>query len=295
MKKIPFTIVYPAAGAVIKNGLPGIFIYGAAKAGGKLKINGKNVPVYKTGAYLAYIPTKQGKFDINFEFDGTLRTHSVYIEKPPKPQASTQTYKKTAAVYKPKLNLSIKGLKVFLDPGHSPRPTYEGEGKTSPLGIYEHKINYQTALAARKALRALGAKVMLSKKYNEQTLLPPRVEKAQKWGADIYISLHNNSWPDNINPLKRKNGFGMYYCHPHSAPLARALEKSYKKNIPLPSEGIFQHDFYVLKNNPQIPAVLIESAYITLPEHEELLLQKTFIDKLGKAIAEGVRGFVNPR
>ena len=295
MKTLPFTIVYPPQGAVIKQGLPGIFVYGAAKAGGKLKINGKKVTIYKTGAYLAYVPSKQGKFDINFDFNGVKHTHGVYIEKPQILKAAPLNPPETC-YKKPRFNFTkaapLKGLKVFLDPGHSPLLTYPGEGKTSPLGVPEYKINYQTALAARKALLALGAKVMLSKKPGEQMLLLPRSQKAREWGADIFISIHNNSWPDNVNPFKRKNGFGMYYYHPHSAPLARALIKSYRKNIPLPSEGIIQRDFSVLRNSPQIPAVLIESAYITLPRHEELLLQKTFINKIAKAIAEGVLGFV---
>jgi len=297
MKTLPFTIVYPPGGAVIKNGLPGIFIYGAAKPGGKLKINGKRVAIYRTGAYLAYIPAKQGSFDINFEMGGARHTHNVFIEKPaPKTRKKAVWLKPPKAYKKPQFETTktapLKNVKIFLDPGHSPRPTYAGEGKTSPLGVGEYKINYRTALAARKALAALGAKAMISKKPGEQMLLLPRSERALAWGADIFISLHNNSWPDNVNPFKRKNGFGVYYYYPHSLPLARAVERAYRKNIPLPSEGIKRADFSVLRNTPQIPAVLIESAYITLPKHEELLLQKSFIDKLAKAIAQGALGFV---
>jgi N-acetylmuramoyl-L-alanine amidase len=129
---------------------------------------------------------------------------------------------------------------------------------------------------------------MISKTLTEQMPLPPRAQKAKDWGAHIFISLHNNSWPDNVNPFKRKNGFGIYYYYRHSAPLARALEASYARNIPLSGEGVKHGDFYVLRNTPQIPAVLIENAYVSLPRHEELLLKPAFTAKLGKAVAEGV-------
>lgn len=298
------TIVYPARGAVIKNGLPGIFIYGAVSpAGGKLLVNGVKTAVYRTGAWLAYIPAHTGDFDINLSYSARGKTYtcksSIFIEKPSHTPAK-KAVAREAAYHKPDFNFTRKqplnGLKVFVDPGHSPKPTYAGEGKTSPRGIYEHTINYKTALAARRALAALGAKVKLSKPFKEQVLLTQRVERAKAWGAHIFISLHNNSWPDNVNPLKRKNGFGMYYCYPHAKPLARALEKSYIRHVKqLPSEGIMERDFFVLRENPQIPAVLIESAYITLPEHEELLLKPAFIKKLADAIAEGVQIFVNPK
>ena len=269
--------------------------------GARLLVNGVKASVYKTGGWLVYIPSRAGGFDINLDCRAGGKTYalkrSVFINGPQPPKLKTKRLK--AVHFSGKIPYSkftgaqpLKSLKVFLDPGHSPLPTYEGEGKASPRGIYEHTINYKTALAARRRLRALGAIVKLSKTFKEQLVLEPRAERARAWGADIFIRLHNNSWPDNINPFKRKNGFGIYYYYPRSAALARALEASYARNIPLPSEGIKFGDFYVLRNSPQIPAVLIESAYITLPEHEALLLRPEFIERLAAAIAEGVADFV---
>jgi N-acetylmuramoyl-L-alanine amidase len=440
MNKIaPLYVAYPPRNAVIKNGLPGLFIYGAlsnARAG--LKINGIKAHVYKTGAYIAYIPARAGNFDFKLEFDDGKKqhayTHPVFIEMPPPPQRLLAEYKKTAVVtregcrprptpqsgknlpdtyltgaveitgetadfYRLRLtdgkiawaekdffsvpqkrktpqnrikNISVreepaktlikientrrvsftarerknsfdislyysggaavkvfykkgqilwgcnykwrsndlifefyhqpllpaadaakplKGLKVFLDPGHSPKQIYAGESKPSPHGLWEYKFNYKIALAARRALAVLGARVILSKTLAEQMPLQLRAQKAKDSGAHIFISLHNNSWPDNVNPLKRKNGSEIYYYHPHSAALARAIDASYARNIPLPSEGVKHGDFYVLRNTPQIPAVLIENAYISLPQHEELLMKPSFIKRLADAITGGVLGF----
>ncbi|MDR1124394.1 MAG: N-acetylmuramoyl-L-alanine amidase [Elusimicrobiota bacterium] len=306
-KSPPLTLVYPAERAVIPNGLPGIFLYGAAPAGARLLVNGVKAAVYKTGSWLVYIPVHTGNFDINLHCRAGGKTYtykrSVFINEPPQPPAPRKTERLKAGPASRKIPSSqftkaqpLKGLKVFLDPGHSFVPRHEHDGKTSPQGIYEHKINYQIALAARRKLRAMGAFVKLSKKYKEQMDLPTRTDKAHGWGADIFLSIHNNSWPDNVNPFRQKNGYGFYYYYRRSVPLARALERSYRRHIKeLPDEGIKFADFSVTRNSPQIPAVLIESAYITLPEHEALLLKPAFIERLARAIAEGVLDFANPQ
>jgi len=43
----------------------------------------------------------------------------------------------------------------------------------------------------------------------------------------------------------------------------------------------------------QMPAVLAESAYLTLPEQEGLLLDAGFRDKLAEAIVGGLRDFLD--
>ncbi|MDR0645956.1 MAG: N-acetylmuramoyl-L-alanine amidase [Elusimicrobiota bacterium] len=201
--------------------------------------------------------------------------------------------------HKPRFNFTrekpLKNLKVFLDPGHSPVSIYKCEDAISPLGIHEYWANYKIALAAQKSLKALGADVILSKTEDEQLTLLPRSQRARKAGAQIFISVHNNALPNNVDPFAKERGFGMHYYYPHCAALARAMDESYKKNIPLISEGIIQTDLSVTRNSPQIPAILIENLYMLLPQQEELLLQEKFIDKLGAAIAQGIVNFVNPK
>ncbi|MDR1684394.1 MAG: N-acetylmuramoyl-L-alanine amidase [Elusimicrobiota bacterium] len=188
----------------------------------------------------------------------------------------------------------LKNLKVFLDPGHSPMTRYTCREAITPNGTPEYLPDYKTAQAAARKLKALGAEVIMSKTLTEQTGLEARVQKAANTGAQIFISVHNNSLPNNINPFTRERGFGVYYFYPHSQPFAAAMEKAYTSNVPLISNGIINMDLAVLRNTPQIPAVLLESVYMLYPEQEELLMQDSFIETLGAAVAEGVLRYVNP-
>ncbi len=189
------------------------------------------------------------------------------------------------------LNKPLNGLKVVLDPGHSPK---NGIGAVGPTGLTEFAVNYKIAKAAEKFLKQNGASVYFSKTQKEVMNLAQRTEKIDKYGAHLFISLHNNALPYHANPFAGPRGFSMHYQYRHSRAFAAAMLTSYLKNIGLPSEGIIQSDFAVLRQSPQIPAILIENAHMIVPYQEDLLSQQSFINMLGKAINDGVIAYANP-
>ncbi len=189
----------------------------------------------------------------------------------------------------------LKGLRVVLDPGHSPKRTVPYDGAVGPSGLLEYEMNYKIAAATKKELEKYGAVVTLTKNAKETLGLSDRTYRASLVNPDLFLSIHLNALPDSINPLKRELGFSFYYYYQQSIPLAKALEKSYAKNIGLPDNGYFQADFAVTRGMPQVPAVLIESLYMMVPWQEELLKRQRFIDMLAASIAEGVLYFENPK
>ncbi len=52
----------------------------------------------------------------------------------------------------------------------------------------------------------------------------PRVDFAERAGAEVLVSIHNNALPDGVNPLTN-NGSSVYYNQPRSIPLARAIQE----------------------------------------------------------------------
>ena len=188
----------------------------------------------------------------------------------------------------------LKGLKVVLDPGHSPKRTVPYDGAVGPSGLLEYEMNYKIALAVRKELEKYGAVVSLTKNEKETIGLSDRTYRASLLNPDLFLSLHLNALPDSINPLKRELGFSFYYYYQQSIPLAKAMEKSFAKNIGLPDNGYLQSDFAVTRGMPQVPALLVESLYMMVPWQEELLKRQRFIDLLAAAIAEGVLYYENP-
>ncbi|MBQ6223760.1 MAG: N-acetylmuramoyl-L-alanine amidase, partial [Campylobacter sp.] len=162
-----------------------------------------------------------------------------------------------------------------------------------PSGLLEYEVNYKIAQKTKEKLEALGAVVFMSKEEGENMPLARRQEKVLSEQAHLFISLHNNALPDNIDPLARPRGFTFYYYYPHSYTFAEAIERSFVKNIALPDDGILQRDFSVTRSSPQVPAILIEHAYMLLPEQEELLSQDSFIDKLATATSQGVANYIS--
>ena len=108
--------------------------------------------------------------------------------------------------------------------------------------------------------------------------------------ADLFLSIHNNALPDGVNPFEN-NGSSTYYYHPHSINLARNIQKELIKATGLGDYGLYHGNLAV--NRPtQYPAVLIETAFMIIPEQEALLKTDKFRKKVAKAIAKGVEQFL---
>ncbi|MEF3279396.1 MAG: N-acetylmuramoyl-L-alanine amidase [Elusimicrobiota bacterium] len=199
--------------------------------------------------------------------------------------------------FKPEISIStqpLKGLNIIIDPGHSPKRTPPYDGGVGPSGIYEWEANLDIALKLKEKLENLGANVFMTRYTNdekEQVPLQERPKIAKRLNGDLYLSIHNNAIPDGEDPYQKPRGFQIYYYHPHSKKLAESIHRSFLKNIDLFDEGLRFGDYHVARLTA-MPSVLIENAYMILPEHEEMLMDSSFKDKLAKTIADGIVDFL---
>jgi N-acetylmuramoyl-L-alanine amidase len=105
------------------------------------------------------------------------------------------------------------------------------------------------------------------------------------------VSIHNNFLSPAANPFKgNAHGYSVFYYHPHSLELARSVAAAYGRHVPLPSEELRFGDLLVCRL-PAMPAILTESAYLTYPDQEALLLDASFRKRVAAAIVEGLRDF----
>lgn len=181
----------------------------------------------------------------------------------------------------------LAGLKVLLDPGHMP----SAPGATGPLGTKEMDANYAIAEAAAERLRREGAIPLLTRgTTTDEVSLVDRPKQAVDRGADVFVSLHNNALPDGSNPFAKPRGFTIFYYHTHSLALARAMHAAYAKRAPSPDEGM-QWDNLLVARLSAVPAILIENAFIILPEQEARLNDPAFRAALADAVVDGLRDF----
>jgi N-acetylmuramoyl-L-alanine amidase len=183
----------------------------------------------------------------------------------------------------------LAGLRIMLDPGHTSNPH---DGATGPLGTREPVANYAIAQALAARLKRAGAVPLITRaSLTDDVPLTKRPVLAEEEDADLFVSLHNNALPDGADPFSVPHGFMIFYYHPHSEDLARALHGSFVKEVPLADEGLKWGNLLVARLT-DMPAVLVENAMLILPEQEALLNDPAFRDKLARALEDGLKDFV---
>lgn len=191
----------------------------------------------------------------------------------------------------------LAGLSIIIDPGHSPKNEPPWDGAVGPSGSLEYVVNLEISKKLYDLFKAAGANVFMTRYTNdksEQVPLSERPRIAKRINADIYLSIHNNAIADGEDPYIKPRGFQIYYYHPHSKKLAYYIHRSFVKNIPLPDEGLRFGDYMVARIT-QMPSVLIENAYLILPQQEEMLLDPLWQQRFAQAIFDGVLDFLREK
>jgi N-acetylmuramoyl-L-alanine amidase len=180
---------------------------------------------------------------------------------------------------------SLSGVKIVVDPGHS-----HDSGAIGPTGLKEKNANLWIAHELREMLLEEGAEVIMTRYGHEHIPLYDRPKIAVKGDADILISIHNNALPDGVNPFIN-NGVSVYYYHPHSQPLAEAIHRRIIKKTKLRDHGLYYGNL-VLTRPPEMPAVLVECAFMMIPEQEAMLKTDGFQRKCARAITDGIKDYL---
>ncbi len=187
--------------------------------------------------------------------------------------------------YPPENLKSLKGKRIVIDPGHSHDP-----GSRGATGYTEAEANLGIALVLSEMLIKKGAIVRLTRSDDSHLPLYDRPMIAKSHDADIFISIHNNALPDGVNPFEN-NGTSTIYYHPHSIDLAKAIHGNLVKATGLRDHGLLYGNLAV--NRPtQYPAVMVECAFMIIPEQEALLKTDKFRKSISKSIIKGIKKFL---
>ncbi|PJA29445.1 MAG: hypothetical protein CO189_02185 [candidate division Zixibacteria bacterium CG_4_9_14_3_um_filter_46_8] len=184
------------------------------------------------------------------------------------------------------LKSKVAGLRIVIDPGHCADP-----GAVGPTGLVERDVNLWISHKLRKILEKNGAKVIQTRYGFEPISIYDRPKIALDFDADILISIHNNALPDGVNPFTH-NGVSTYYYHPQSKPLADAIQNRMLEKTGLPDYGV-QYGNLALTRPSELLAVLVECAFIMIPQQEAMLRDKRFQQKCAEGIYQGICDFLD--
>jgi N-acetylmuramoyl-L-alanine amidase len=217
--------------------------------------------------------------------------------------------------------------RIVIDPGHGGRD-YGAPGYLK--GVYEKKVALKVARRLRDKIRKkLDCEVIMTRNSDRNLSLEERTAIANTKNADLFISVHTNASRDrraygietfflnlatdndailvaarenatstkNISDLQsilsdlmqnaKINESSRLAVHVQAS-LKNHLKKYYSR---IKSKGVKQAPFYVLLG-AQMPAILIETSFISNPRECKRLVNEKYQDRMCDAIVKGIQAYV---
>ncbi|MEJ5250802.1 MAG: N-acetylmuramoyl-L-alanine amidase [Chthonomonadetes bacterium] len=183
---------------------------------------------------------------------------------------------------------------IVIDPGHG--GTSKGAvGRGADGIVYEKDITLAIALMVRDLLVKEKATVTMTREDDSTVDLYDRPKLANEKGADFFISIHCDSTPKPNSASGTTTYF--HASDPDGRALAQAIQKHVSAVTGLPNRGaqtdtaIYQSGFAVLRRS-EMPAVLIEVAYINNDTDRAKLKDPKFQKKVAEAIVAGLKAYI---
>ena len=133
-------------------------------------------------------------------------------------------------------------------------------------------------------VNALGVQVFLTRNRDVEVDLDERTAIANNYKADLFISIHSNALSAKSSGTET---FRFYSATGAANRLAKSVHGQVVDRLQLPDRGVKTAGFYVLRNT-NMPAILLESAFLTNPEEAEFLAQPNVRQQIADAVGTGV-------
>lgn len=168
---------------------------------------------------------------------------------------------------------------IVVDAGHGGY-----DNGASYNGRLEKNDNLRLAQAVRDELQAMGQQVIMTRDSDVFVPLNQRAAIANNANADLFISLHRNSYPELTPGAKGVDNYIHTYAPAETERMARiVLDKVVEVGVQA-DRGVQRANFAVLRNT-NMPAMLLEMGFIINPEDNRLFDEH--LHDYARAIAEG--------
>lgn len=188
----------------------------------------------------------------------------------------------------------FRGALIVIDPGHGGRDP----GAVGRAGVREKEVALAVALQLQTLLHRAGVYTRLTR-TDDTDLADPgatvrkpqdlrrRAEMANQAAADLFISIHANSFPSSI-----WSGAQTFYypADGEGKRLAEAIQDALHRVLGPTSRRPQPGNYRVLRDTV-MPAVVVELGFLSNPAEEQLLADPAYQERLAQALYEGILAY----
>ena len=180
---------------------------------------------------------------------------------------------------------------IVIDPGHGGSDV---GAQNRAIGINEATVTLDIAKRLATSLRSRGWTVIMTRTTDvdvtycgssSKAELQARSDVANRNHADVFVSIHCNA---SANP--GGNGTSLHYYKQGDYRLARELQPGVLSATARANRGLQANRFYVLVHT-NMPAVLVETAFLTNPQEGSLLADPTYRQRIADGLAQGLGSY----
>ncbi len=181
-------------------------------------------------------------------------------------------------------NGQLNGKTIFLDPGHG------GNDSGAVTGNDQEKtLALQISNKLKSELESLGAEVISSRTNDRYVALGERVNMANNTNADIFVSIHLNSFSDP-NVSGTEAFYNTVHAPKNSKQLASSIQNRLVSELNLRDRNVKNANFEVIRYT-KMPSSLVEIGFMT--NAQDLNIIKNDQDKVVNSLKNGIVDYFN--
>ena len=180
---------------------------------------------------------------------------------------------------------------VVIDPGHGGKDTGSRAIRNGEVILNEKDINLDIAHRLNRLLQEAGVSTYMLREADTHISLYERPALANAANAYLYISVHNNS-ADNPKAKgvetfyyskENESNYGIY-----SKDLAKMIQKEMVNTLGLFDRGAKSEPAYAVLNKTQMPAIIIEGAFLSNADDLKLMMTDEFREQYARSAAKSI-------
>ena len=172
-------------------------------------------------------------------------------------------------------------MKICIDAGH---------GGTDPGAchgaLYEKDVVLDIALHLEKMLKNAGYEVFMTRTSDVFNTPAEKAFMANNSKADYFISIHCNAY---LDPSANGTETLVYELNGEGGRLAKQVQKSLLETLETRDRGVKERKDLIVINSTRMPAILVETAFISNPDEKAILLDSKKRKAIAQAIFSGIQ------